>query len=78
MIVSCNGSTVTAFLTLMAQGYGPSVIRFHVKEIQKGTSFTYEILENEAGILITCTQGQGSYSVSIFMIEGVLQSVSKI
>lgn len=77
-IITCNGSLGATFITIIAQGYGPTSTRTHISEVMKGVHMSYEILSDETGIMVTCSSGTGTYSVSIFMIEGVLIGVDKI
>lgn len=79
VIVICNSTVGLGYLTLISQGYGVSTIRTHVAEIMKGDYFSYEVLQDEYGILITNTLPSGAgYSLSIFIIEGFLVGVEKI
>lgn len=77
-IITCNLTLGEGYMTIITQGYGASTIRNHVAEIMKGAYLSYEVLNDETGIMVTCSSGSGSYSVSIFMIEGVLIGVDKI
>lgn len=75
-IIICNAMLGEGYMAIMTQGYGASTVRNHVAEIMKGVYFSYEVLNDETGIMITYSFGSGSYSVSVFMIEGNLISVA--
>lgn len=72
-LITCNGRTRQEYATYIVQGYGAGTDRTHVKTLQAGSSFSFQVLEDETAIIIN---GGTNWDLTIFILYGSIPNIT--